>query len=212
MTTAPTIEGPTEQGQGGEPRSWFDIAVAFAGEMVHPVFRRGDLAELRRMKPEEPDAAIFWRLLAGQGLLEGQGMSRELESKWGLILHGIALMTPTVEADSDSAKPRSSAHDPTVPVGLALFQGGDGNRTRAFYSESRLNRLLTARGPMLHTLLARTFRMLGTDQALNWRQMAQLILHEGYREDSAERVRHQIARAYYQAERRGTQAAQAAAE
>lgn len=212
MTTAPTIEELTEQGQGDEPRSWFDIAVGFSGEMVHPVFRRGDLAELRRMKPEEPDAAIFWRLLARQGLLEGQGMSRELESKWGLILHGIALMTPTVEADSDSARPRSSAHDPTVPVGLALFQGGDGNRTRAFYSESRLNRLLTARGPMLHTLLARTFRMLGTDQAFNWRQMAQLILHEGYREDSAERVRHQIARAYYQAERRSTQAAQAADE
>ena len=166
MTTAPTIEELTEQGQGGEPRSWFDIAVGFAGEMVHPAFRRGDLAELRRMKPEEPGAAIFWRLLAGQGLLEGQEMSRELESKWGLILHGIALMTPTVEADSDSAKPRSSAHDPTVPVGLALFQGGDGSRTMAFYSESRLNRLLTARGPMLHTLLARTFRMLGTDQGL----------------------------------------------
>jgi CRISPR type I-E-associated protein CasB/Cse2 len=212
VTTAPTIEELTEQGQGGEPRSWFDIAVGFSGEMVHPVFRRGDLAELRRMKPEEPDAAIFWRLLARQGLLEGQGMSRELESKWGLILHGIALMTPTVEADSDSARPRSSAHDPTVPVGLALFQGGDGNRTRAFYSESRLNRLLTARGPMLHTLLARTFRMLGTDQAFNWRQMEQLILHEGFREDSAERVRHQIARAYYQAERRSTQAARAADE
>ena len=212
MATAPTIEELTEQGQGGEPRSWFDVAVGFAGEMVHPAFRRGDLAELRRMKPEEPDAAIFWRLLARQGLLEGEEMSRELESKWGLILHGIALMTPTVEADSDSAKPRSSAHDPTVPVGLALFQGGDGSRTRAFYSESRFNRLLTARGPMLHTLLARTFRMLGTDQAFNWRQMAQLILHEGFREGSAERVRHQIARAYYQAERRGTRAAQAADE
>ena len=212
MTTAPTIEGPTEQGQGREPRSWFDIAVGFAGEMVHPSFSRGDLAELRRMKPEEPDAAIFWRLLARQGLLEGREMSRELENKWGLILHGIALMTSTVEGDGDSDRPRASAHDPTVPVGLALFQGGDGNRTRAFYSESRLNRLLTARGPMLHTLLARTFRMLGTDQAFNWRQMARLILHENYSEESAEQVRHQIARAYYQAERRSTQAAQAADE
>ena len=154
---------------------------------------------------------IFWRLLARQGLLDRE-MSRELESKWGLILHGIALMTPTVEGNNESVRPRASAHDPTVPVGLALFQGGDGSRTRAFYSESRLNRLLTARGPMLQTLLARTFRMLGTDQAFNWRQMAQLILHEGFREDSAERVRHQIARAYYQAERRSTQADQAADE
>ena len=96
-------------------------------------------------------------------------------------------------------------HNPTVPVGLALFQGGDSNRARAFYSETRFNRLLTARGPMLHTLLARTFRMLGSGQSFNWRQMARLILHEGYREDSAEYVRHQIARAYYQAERRSAQ-------
>ena len=209
MTTAPIIEGPAVPGQSGETRSWFDITVGFAGEMAHRTFKRGDLAELRRMKPEEPDAAIFWRLLARHDLLEGPDMGQELERKWGLILHGIALMTPTIGGDGDTDKPRSSAHDPTVPVGLALYQGGDGNRTRAFYSESRLNRLLTARGPMLHILLARTFRMLGTDQAFNWRQMAQLILHEGFREDSAELVRHQIARAYYQAERRSVQTAQA---
>ena len=210
MTTTPTIEVPAEPGQGGEPRSWLDITAGLAGEMARPTFRRGDLAELRRMKPEEPDAAIFWSLLASHGLLEGPDISgRELERKWALILHGIALMTPTVEANSDSDRSRSSAHDPTVPVGLALFQGGDGNRTRAFYSESRLNRLLTARSPMLHTLLARTFRMLGTDQAFNWQQMAQLILDEGFREERAERVRHQIARAYYQAERRSNPATQA---
>ena len=90
------------------------------------------MAELRRMKPEEPDAAIFWRLLARQGLLEGREMRRELESKWGLILHGIALMTPTVEGNNEADRPRPSAHDATVPVGLALFLGGDDNRTRPF--------------------------------------------------------------------------------
>ena len=202
MTTTSTSETTAPPERGNEPRSWFDIAVGFAGQMARPTFGRGELAELRRMRPDEPDAAVFWRLLAGSGLLDSQEMGPVLEAKWALILHGIALMTPSVAGNSEADAPRLSAHNPTVPVGLALYRGGDESRTRAFYSESRLNRLLTARGPMLHSLLARTFRMLGTDHSFNWRQMARLILHEGYREDSAEYVRHQIARAYYQAERR----------
>ena len=212
MTTTSIPDATAQQDRQEEPRSWFDISVGFASEMARPSFKRGDLAELRRMNPEEPDAAIFWRLLASHGLLEGWEMSRELERKWALIMHGIALMTPAVEGDGDSGAPKTSAHNPTVPVGLALFQGGDGSRTRAFYSESRLNRLLTARGPMLHTLLARTFRMLGTGQPFNWREMARLILHDGYREESAERVRHQIARAYYQAERRSARVSDSSGE
>ena len=207
MATMPTTEASAQAGRIGDSLNYLDITVELAGKMARPTFRRGDLAELRRMKPDEPDPAVFWRLLAESGLLETGDMSPAVESKWGLILHGIALTTPTSRSDAntDSDAPRPSAHNPTVPVGLALFQGGDSNRTRAFYSETRLNRLLTARGPMLHTLLARTFRMLGSDQPFNWRQMARLILHEGYREDSAEYVRHQIARAYYQAERRSSQ-------
>ena len=211
MTTAPTPNVTAPPEQEGEPRSWGDIAVGFAGEMARATFKRGDLAELRRMDPDEPDAAVFWRLLARSGLLDSRGMGPEAERKWGLILHGIALMTPTAGSDADSDGRRSSAHNPTIPVGLALFQGGDANRARAFYSESRLNRLLTARGPMLRALLARTFRMLGAaDQPFNWRDMARLILHEGYREDSAERVRRRIARAYYQAERRSSQSTESA--
>ena len=202
MTTTSTSEATAPPERENGPRSWFGIAAGFAGQMARPTFGRGESAELRRMGPEEPDAAIFWRLLAGSGLLDSQEMGPALEAKWALILHGIALMTPNVQGNREADLPRVSAHNPTVPVGLALYRGGDESRTRAFYSESRLNRLLTARGPMLHSLLARTFRMLGTDQPFNWRQMARLILHEGYKEESAEYVRHQIARAYYQAERR----------
>ena len=153
---------------------------------------------MRRMNPDEPDAATFWRLLAHQGLLDGREMSRELERKWGLILHGIALMTPTANDDANSDASRPSAHDPTVPVGLALFQGGDASRERAFYSETRLNRLLTARGPILRTLLTRMFRMLSSaDQPFNWRQMSELILSDGCYEERAEQTRRRIARAYY---------------
>ena len=206
MTTdAPTVDVIIPSEQGSERQSRGDIAVGFAGEMARTTFKRGELAELRRMNPDQPDAAVFWRLMASRDLLGNE----VLESKWALILHGIALMTPTAGYDADSDVIRGSAHNPTVPVGLALFQGGDADRGRAFYSETRLNRLLTARGPMLRTLLVRIFRMLGNaEQPFNWRQITQLILSDGYDEDNAERVRRRIARAYYQAELRSSRSAE----
>lgn len=171
-------------------RSWDEIATRFAAAMARDDFRRGDLAELRRMDPDAPAAAAFWRLLAQEDLLGNP----TIERKWALILHGIALMTNT--ADS------RSAHAGMMRVGRALFLGGEENPASAFYSESRLNRLLSAHGPMLRTLLARMFRMIGERQPFNWREMARLILNDGYREDLAENARRSIARAYYEAERR----------
>ena len=75
MTTMPTTEVSTQAGQIGDSLNWFDITVELAGKMARPNFRRGDLAELRRMKPDEPDPAVFWRLLAESGLLESGEMS-----------------------------------------------------------------------------------------------------------------------------------------
>ena len=184
------------------PLSWGEIAVRFAGRLSYPDFSRGDLAELRRMNPDEPDAAVFWQLLSRYDLLGNPA----LESRWGLILHGIALMTPTagreLPAGGDGYRP--SAHNPTIPVGQALYQGGDVNRgEKGFYSETRLNRLLTARDGMFRALAARAFRMLGrAGQPFNWRDMAILILNED--DESGERVRRRIARSYYQTQRRSS--------
>ena len=119
-------------------------------------FPRGDLAALRRMDPDAPDAAVFWRLLA----LHDLSGNPVVESKWALILHGMALMTNTSE--------HRSAHSGTMRVGRALFLGGEESRDSPFFSEQRLNRLLTARGPMMRTLLARMFRMMGTSQPFDW--------------------------------------------
>ena len=183
--------------QSNQPRSWGEIVARFAAAMGRDDFRRGDLAELRRMDPDAPDAAVFWQLLAEENL----EVSPAIEVKWALILHGIALMTPTAGRTGS----QRSAHDGNTSIGWALFFADDEQRTRPFYSNTRLNRLLTARGPMLRTLLARMFRMMGDRRPFNWREMARLILNDGYNDEWAEDARHGIARAYYQAERRSTQ-------
>ena len=194
MTTEPTTE---TLDQPTRPPSWGEIAVGFANHLAGVDFPRGDLAELRRMDPDAPDAAAFWRLMARQDLLG----TPSVEGKWALALHGIALMTRTAGNDAASR----SAHDRNTPVGRALFYGNDPNRSAGFYSESRLNRLLTARGSMLRTLLARAFRMLASaDQRFNWYQMTQLILNDGFDEDRADAARRSIARDYYWAEDRAS--------
>lgn len=189
--TASVSQNP--QTESERPRTWGDIAAAFAWQMCRPDFGRGDLAELRRMHPDSPNTAAYWRMMAQQDLL---GRGADLENKWALILHGIALMTPTGEDGR-------SAHDGAIPVGRALYLGGDDGRSSPYFSEMRLNRLLTARGPMLRVLLARMFRMMAAANAFfNWREMATFILNDGYSEEGAELSRRRVAREYYSAERR----------
>ena len=170
---------------------WGGIAVGLAQQMARPSFPRGDLAALRRMSPPSTDVPAFWRLAAQHDLLGAPA----LERKWALIMHGIALMTPTAEG--------LTAHDPKRSVGAALYLGGESSRVTGFYSETRLKRLLTARDTTQQTLLTRMFRMLASsDVSFDWREMARFILLHGYDEQKAERARSRVARAYYQEERR----------
>lgn len=191
MTTTLNAQTATAEEAPLRNRSWGDIAFHLAGQVAAmPDYDRGGLAGLRRMDPDNPDTAAFWRLMAGDELL-GNPI---IECKWALILHGIALMTRTVGDDVTSR----SAHNGSMPVGRALYENG--------YSETRFNRLLTARGDMLHVLLTRMFRMLAADGvAFNWREMAEFILLEGYDDDQTEERRRRLARDYYRAERRSSQ-------
>lgn len=164
-----------------------ELAYRFSGDRIGP----GDLARVRRMNLDSPNEAVFWDFIARKNQF---GPVRE--NNWALVMQGIALMTGTSDG--------RSAHDGDMPIGRALFYAGDDSRTSAFYSESRLNRLLVARGPMLRTLLGRMFRMMASaNQPFNWREMARLILNDGRNEawaqERAERVRRNIARAYYHA-------------
>ena len=191
MTT--TTESPDKITDDG--LSWGGTAARIAGRLAREDFPRGDLAALRRMSPGSgQDAVAFWRLAARYELLDAPAVER----KWALIIHGIALMTPTAAPD----RAGSSAHDPQTSVGSALFGSGSSGEA-GLYSELRLNRLLTARGDVLQVLLARMFRMLGSGGvAFDWREMARLILLDGFDQAGAERARQRIARDYFRAEYR----------
>ena len=191
MTTAVIDENVDAAATEPTSRSWTDIAFRMSGAVAAlPDHDRGGFAGLRRMDPDEPDTAAFWRLMAREELLGNP----EIERRWGLILHGIALMTRTAGGDVTSR----SAHNGGMPVGRSLYENG--------YSETRFNRLLMARDDMLRTLLTRMFRMLAAGQAtFDWREMAVFILNDGYNEERAEEGRRRIARDYYRAERRSFQ-------
>ena len=153
----------------------------------------GEKASLRRMEINSPDSPIFWELMTPRGMPRNSDIR-----KWGLIMHGIALM----------AHGASHAHNPRLRVGRSLYLGGEQQPgDRGFYSEDRLATLLAARGETLHRLLARLFRMLANEGcAFNWHEMAWFILNEGLNNDEeADKSRIEIARAYYQAERRSSQ-------
>ena len=167
-----------------------DVTVLRLVEDICNPQRPGDSAELRRMNPEQPKTAAFYRLMGEAGLLDNP----ILEDKWALITHGIALMTPT-------------AHDSRTSVGEALFEGGDPGRPNAFYSGLRLNKLLRASSSNRTTLLQQLFRMMGAANApFDWREMAAFILSEGIDEGAAEASRRRIARSYYGTEYRNSRA------
>ena len=196
MTTDPAV--PSVDGQDGRPRTWGDNATRIAWLMVQDGFPRGSLAELRRMHPDSIDSPTLMGLLAQEDLFG----SPEVERKWALILHGIALMTPNSN-DGDAR----TAHEGQMPVGRALYLGGEPSREQGFYSETRLKRLLNSRGRMTRTLLARAFRMLAAASVtFSWREMANFILSDGFNEEAAEQHRYRIAREYFQARRRSQSA------
>ena len=112
-------DSPADGGAPGEHRrqELADAAVSIAGELATEWYPRGDLARLRRMDPDNPGPSAFWDLLAKRGLSFGP----DLEARWALIVHGIALMTPLNRKGEEF----QTAHDGYVPVGRALFTGGN---------------------------------------------------------------------------------------
>lgn len=97
--------------------------------------------------------------------------------RWALIAHGMAL----------------AGHDHSQKLGQQLSQSG--------VSESRVTKLLTARGDAFRQLLPRLLRLLASKgQAPNWFDLGGLILTQERDEEAAETVRLRIAGSFFTAE------------
>lgn len=151
----------------------------------------GDLAELRRMGPENP-APWFWRLAARHGAI------RHREEDWIHIVRILAILTPRGDPEK-----RSRLHQPTRHLGELLCDGGDSSwpdpsqaQPRPAYSELRFAKLLESKGNQRPVLLARAARSLARSMppggGVDVKDIAFAVLYS----DSAE-VNNSLARAYY---------------
>lgn len=142
----------------------------------------GDRAALARMDPDAlrpHEIAALSRALLKAGL-QPETWRPETWSRWALIAHGVAL----------------AGHDGTSKLGRQLAQAG--------VAESRVTRLLTARGEAFRQLLPRVLRLLASKGVQpNWLELGELVLKEDSSADDdiqrAEQLRIRIAGPYFSA-------------
>ncbi|MEF8710513.1 MAG: type I-E CRISPR-associated protein Cse2/CasB [Candidatus Accumulibacter propinquus] len=98
--------------------------------------------------------------------------------RWAMIAHGMAL----------------AGHDGSRRLGQQLSAAG--------VSESRVTKLLTARGDAFRQLVPRLLRLLASKegQSPNWFELGDLILNQGRDEQAAEAIRLRIAGNFFSAE------------
>lgn len=126
-----------------------------------------------------------------------QDLSPQDEHKWSIIVRGIAITTPR---QSKLPEDEREAHDPRTPLGRALYQGGQADAAGAYYSESKLCRLLESTGAAFHDyLLDAAISVARKNARFNWIEVAELIGEDD--PEKRERNLNKIARDYYRAQK-----------
>ena len=159
-----------ESGQS-EPKRGGGLVEAFAYEVrsLDKQERRGDLSELRRLNVDAPSSAAFFRIVAKVSPESGPDGLR----RYARLLQILALKP-------DAMSPMS--------LGRAMVE--------AKISESRVQRLLSARGSSLAEQIRLLARRLASAGVLSYRQIGELLLAPDDSE-RAERLRLTIARDYW---------------
>jgi CRISPR type I-E-associated protein CasB/Cse2 len=162
--SATAIE-PEKKGRTG-------LVEAFAGAIraLESAERRGDLASLRRLNTNAPDAAAFFRIVVKIAPEAGPAALH----RYARFLQILALKPAALASGS---------------FGAAMAAAG--------VSEGRAQKLLTARGPALVEQLRLIARRLANEGTLPYRQIGDLLLIED--EEGAEAIRLRIARDYWRA-------------
>ena len=175
-----------------QPFSPYDprLAGPIANHMArHGAMTTGDVAELRRMNPERPTAAPFWKLMIEHRVTDPDGLSHdrpELERTWARIVRRIAMDTRVGEEHTEGP------HLGNRRLGEALAEAG--------YSEGRLKALLNAQGETILREVEHAAQFLsGKQEKFNWNQTAALMMTEHRDSEQQDRDRIGIAREYYRA-------------
>lgn len=142
----------------------------------------GDRAALARLDPDAlrpHEIAALSRALLAAGL-QPETWRPETWPRWALVAHGMAL----------------AGHDGAGRLGRQLADAG--------VAESRVTRLLTARGETFRQLVPRVLRLLASKGvAPNWFELGELVLKEDSRDPDdtarAEQLRMRIAGPYFSA-------------
>lgn len=161
-------EGPGDLWHGALPR-----ILAAVDRHLGP----GDLAELRRLRPEDPGSPAFWRLVATYldgNLPKGEAARFVAERQWATILRTFAEL--------------KGLHAPAVSLGRALAE--------ADFSELRFSRLLRAKDALLDDAVRGASRILASkgQKACLTDFAALVLIQDG---EPAEVVRRRLARTYY---------------
>lgn len=142
---------------------------------------KGEQAALARLDPEAPrphQVGALARALVLAGIAPDDWQPATWQ-RWALLAHGMAL----------------AGHDGSDRLGTQL--------ARAEVSESRVTRLLTARGDAFRQQVPRLLRLMASRGiAPNWLEFGALILATDREEPNAERLRLRIAGNYYSAAHR----------
>ncbi|MFW6085771.1 MAG: type I-E CRISPR-associated protein Cse2/CasB [Myxococcota bacterium] len=150
------------------------------GHAMQEALSRGDVAALRRTRPEAGVSPSYFKVAAvylepaGVFAHGGRAVREQLDRRWASILSAMAIM--------------EGLHAPSVPLGRALGH--------ADYAEPRLLRLLRARGEALFDAVRVTSHFLASKgQHASHVDVARLVLSDGRADE--EMVRRWIARDYY---------------
>lgn len=147
-----------------------------AGILAHPEFPSGDLAELRRLKPEEPACAAYWRLLT-RYVPRSWRRDLQAERDWAVLLQCMAIMAPRI-------------HQQGTSLGRALALLGRDSL------EPRFLRLLRSRGRQFREQLRVICRLLASQaQAVDWIPLGYLLLNR--KSNLQESIRRHLARDFY---------------
>lgn len=183
----PLPDGPSnEQGERPNPIGALSRIIGQSARFDGDAHRlgTGERAALARLDPggelRPHQIAALTRALLYAGL-EPERWRAETWRRWALIAHGMAL----------------AGHDGSLRLGRQLSNAG--------VAESRVTRLLTARGDAFRQLIPRLLRLLASKEiAPNWYELGGLILHEA-NEEKAEGIRMKIAGYYFSARQASTE-------